>query len=61
LEKLNEYYKRLDNTLVYLAALVLHPQYKWHWIEKKWLEQPRWIRKGKKAVEKLWKKYKEWI
>jgi hypothetical protein len=37
---------------------VLHPQYKWRWIEKKWSEQPGWIKKGKKAVEKLWKKYK---
>ena len=57
-DKLDEYYKHLDDTPVYLAALVLHPQYKWYWIEKKWSERPGWIKKGKKAVEKLWKKYK---
>ena len=57
LQKLDQYHKHLDDTPVYLAALVLHPRYKWRWIERKWSEKPGWIKRGKKAVENFWKEH----
>ncbi|KAI1795273.1 ribonuclease H-like domain-containing protein, partial [Ganoderma leucocontextum] len=36
LKKLNKYYAKLDNSDVYILALLLHPYYKLRYIEKKW-------------------------
>nr|VWO96606.1 C2H2-type domain-containing protein [Ganoderma boninense] len=36
LDKLNKYYTKLDNSDVYILALLLHPYYKLRYIEKKW-------------------------
>jgi hypothetical protein len=33
-QKLNSYYKKTDETLIYRAAVVLHPRMKWHWINR---------------------------
>ncbi|TKA60547.1 hypothetical protein B0A49_13096 [Cryomyces minteri] len=51
---LNKYYTLTDETPVYLSAVVLHPAYKWRWIERKWRNRPEWVIAGKVAVEKLW-------
>jgi hypothetical protein len=32
---------------------------KWLWFEKRWETKPAWIRAAKKAVGKLWLKYKD--
>src|SRR5256885_17039773 len=58
-EKLNEYYNLTDKSPVYLAALCLHPKYKWKFIEKKWSHKREWIENGEAAVAKLWSTYKE--
>jgi hypothetical protein len=34
--KLDEYYKMLDDTPVYAAAIVLHPGQGWRYLELKW-------------------------
>ena len=57
IQKLDDYYRLLDETPAYLAAVVLHPQLKWQWIEKIWSKKKngkKWIRNGRAAVEDLW-------
>jgi hypothetical protein len=34
-EKLDKYYRFINDSSAYVAAIALHPQYKWRWIEKK--------------------------
>jgi hypothetical protein len=55
-QKLNEYYGHLDDTPVYVAAIVLHPFFKWVYCEKYWtLENDRhkWTEDAKKSVDRL--------
>ena len=57
IQKLDDYYWLLDETPAYLAAVVLHPQLKWQWIEKIWGKKKngkKWIHAGRAAVEDLW-------
>ena len=35
-EKLHIYYKLTDDTIVYAAATVLNPHFKWSWLEAQW-------------------------
>jgi hypothetical protein len=51
--KMNDYYTKLDNTPVYVAAVVLHPRLKWRWIEDQWVERHEWIRHAKSAFNDL--------
>lgn len=39
--KLNKYYILLDNSPVYITALVLHPAYRWNQIKKHQLNRPK--------------------
>jgi len=58
IQKLDIYYKFLDDSPAYIAAVVLHPSFKWEWIESIWSEKPNgktWIRKAKAAVQRLWR------
>lgn len=48
-QKLNHYYERLDDSSIYVAAVVLHPRMKWRWIEKRWAERKEWIQPAKEA------------
>jgi hypothetical protein len=52
-QKLDIYYTKLDNTPLYVAAVVLHPRMKWRWIEKAWQPRPEWIRGAKNAFNNL--------
>ena len=52
-QKMNDYYCRLDNTPLYVAAVVLHPRMKWRWIEEQWQERSDWIRRAKSAFNDL--------
>src|SRR5437667_3728777 len=38
--KLDKYYNMTELSSVYVAALVLHPRYKWAYFEKKWSQCP---------------------
>ena len=51
--KLNEYYSMLDNTPVYMAAVVLHPRFKWKWLEKAWNERLEWLGAARKSFNSL--------
>jgi len=39
-QKLDGYYSKIDQSSVYLAAIVLHPGLKWKWLEKAWRDRP---------------------
>lgn len=53
-QKLNDYYSLLDKSPAYLAAVILHPRYKWQYIESRWADKFSWIVEGKIAVKRLW-------
>ena len=57
-QKLNEYYSLLENSPVYIAALVLHPAIKWRYLEKKWNYRPDWLKKAHSDLNGLWLDYK---
>jgi hAT family C-terminal dimerisation region len=54
--KLDEYYKMLDDTPVYAAAIVLHPGQGWRYLEEMWTtdKQKQWLESAKTAVKTLW-------
>ncbi len=50
LSKAEDYYTKLDDSAAYLAAIVLHPKYKWDYIESQWSARRDWAEQGKCAV-----------
>jgi hypothetical protein len=54
LDKAEEYYDKLDDSTAYLAAIILHPKYKWDYVESQWAKKKEWIDRGKGAVADLW-------
>jgi hypothetical protein len=56
-QKLDEYYSKTDQSPVYVAAVELHPGYKWKWLEKAWRGCPGWISRARVGVKKLWLEY----
>jgi hypothetical protein len=57
LDKAQDYYARLDDSSAYLAAVVLHPKYKWEYLEAQWATKKSWLADGRAAVTKLWLTY----
>jgi hypothetical protein len=58
-QKLNAYYAKLDDSPVYVAAVVLHPRMKWRWLEKRWQqERPDWVDNAKIAFTRLSQRYR---
>ena len=55
-QKLNEYYDKLDETPVYVAAVVLHPRMEWRYLEKRWAIED-WLVSAKKDFSSLWLEY----
>lgn len=54
--KLQKYYAKLDETPVYYASVLLHPQWKDLLIQA-WKDKPDWLRKNNAAFQRLWKEY----
>ncbi|OWT42447.1 hypothetical protein VFPPC_18547 [Pochonia chlamydosporia 170] len=54
--KLDKYYRLTDESPAYVAAIVLHPSHKWHYIHENW--KPEWVESSKKLIEALWGEYK---
>ena len=54
--KLDKYYRLTDESPAYVAAIVLHPSHKWHYIEETWRRD--WIHPAKKSVQTLWEEYR---
>lgn len=58
-QKLNKYYQLLDDSPVYVAAIVLHPALKWRYIEGNWKKKTAWISKAKKQFTGYLVEYEE--
>ncbi|KID80838.1 transposase-like protein [Metarhizium guizhouense ARSEF 977] len=54
--KLDKYYRLTDESPAYVAAIVLHPSHKWHYIEENWKRE--WVELSKKLIQTLWEEYK---
>jgi hypothetical protein len=54
-QKLNEYCKRLDDNVVYVAAVVLHPRIKWRYPKTKWSDREDWLSTWKAELDKYWR------
>ncbi|OBS15909.1 hypothetical protein FPOA_27961 [Fusarium poae] len=54
--RLDKYYRLTDESPAYVAAIVLHPSHKWHYIQENW--QKEWVESSKKLTETLWNDYK---
>lgn len=53
--KANEYYGKTDVSIAWMAALVLHPRWKWQYFDQHWTrDNLPFLRKGKLALKKLW-------
>lgn len=52
-QKANGYYQKLDDSPVYLAAIALHPGFKWQYIENRWSTRMDWVNAGLKKVKDL--------
>ncbi|KAM5541078.1 hypothetical protein V8D89_005389 [Ganoderma adspersum] len=59
LDKLNKYYKKLDNTNVYILALLLHPYYKLNYIEHQWGSEDEYLAdlKAGELNARNWRQY----
>ena len=40
-----------------LAALVLHPAFRWAIVESQWADHSDWLERRKEAVRELWQEY----
>jgi hypothetical protein len=58
-QKLDNYYDKLDNNPLYIAAIVLHPRMKWKWFDKSWHMRPEWIKKAKYLFNTLLVEYEQ--
>lgn len=56
--KLHEYYLKIDDTPVYVAAVILHPRMKWQWLKKQWSDHDDWLKKARLQFMQLVLKYK---
>jgi len=57
--KLNDYYLRLDDNIIYVAAVALHPRLKWRYFKTKWSDRKDWLNKWKTELELYWYRYKD--
>ncbi|KJZ69141.1 hypothetical protein HIM_11471 [Hirsutella minnesotensis 3608] len=56
--KLDQYYSLTEDSPACLAALVLHPAFRWSTVESQWADHPDWLDRGKSAVQELWEEYR---
>ena len=52
-DKCTEYYRKLDDTPIYLAGVILHPSHKWQRLEALWggsKKTKKWIQDGKAKI-----------
>ena len=55
--KFDKYYRLADDTAVYAASILLHPELRKVYIEKSWDHQKPYIEPAVRAVRVMWKKY----
>jgi hypothetical protein len=53
--KTQEFYKKTDASIAWIAAVVLHPRWKWQYFEKNWTGiNTRFVRDAKPKLKKWW-------
>jgi hypothetical protein len=57
-EKLDKYYRYTDDSSAYIAAIALHPRFKWRWIQKKWFDRFDWQNTAEEALKTQWELYR---
>lgn len=55
--KFDKYYKLSDDTAVYAASILLHPELRQVYLERSWEHQKEYIEPAVRAVRKVWKKH----
>ena len=55
--KFDKYYSLTDDTAVYVASILLHPELRRIYLEKSWDHQKQYIEPAVRAVRDMWKKY----
>jgi len=58
-KKLDEYYQLRDSSPAYIAAVVLEPQMKFQYFEKRWASHPDWVVATKERISRLFEEYKD--
>jgi hypothetical protein len=59
-QKLEQYYRKLDDTPVYVAAVILHPRMKYRFLEKTWgSHHYEWLKAARLAFTELVLQYKD--
>ncbi len=58
-QKLDEYYAKLEDSIVYASAFLLHPRFRWAKLKHMWRLHPDWIKMAEDAFDKLWQDYKQ--
>ena len=48
--KVEKYYRLLDDSPVYAAAVLLHPGLKWQFFRKHWAKKKQWIQRYEKIL-----------
>ena len=68
--KLDEYFSIINDTLAHYALVVTTPKMKWKYFEHTWKDTvlwkdttnpASWLPRGKRALESIWKEYKEML
>ena len=58
--KLKEYYTLFGDSTAFSTSIVVHPSYKWEYLEDQWIgSQAPWLALSKNAVQSLFESYKE--
>jgi hAT family C-terminal dimerisation region len=52
--KLRKYYRYMQQSPVYAAAVVLNPEHKWKFFAKNWEDHPDWIEEAEENVNNFW-------
>ena len=55
--KLEKYFKLIDYSPFYVAAIVLHPARRFEYFEDKWAKHPNWVKSARKAFKDLFLSY----
>ena len=53
-DKLEEYYRKIDDNPFYIVLVVLNPIHKQRYFIKRWIEYPDWLITAKVKVQILW-------
>jgi hAT family C-terminal dimerisation region len=57
--KLDKYYTLTDESIAYVAAVVLNPAWKWTFFRSSWKSRPDWLQQAEDAVFALWVNYRD--